>query len=56
MNETYGSEQKKPAFERRRMNDLSERELLERLFEMTCPSCDKDMIRQAAMESAEDQE
>lgn len=56
MNETYDGSQRQPAFERRRLNDMSERELLERLFEMTCPSCDKEMIRQAAQESAEDQD
>lgn len=54
MNETYDSTRNQPAFERKQLSDMSERELLERLFEMTCPSCDKEMIRQAAVEASEE--
>lgn len=53
VNEIYESRRSQPAFEPRRTEDMSEIELLERLFEMTCPSCDREMIRQAAEDVAE---
>ena len=56
MNQAYDSNRKQPIFERKQLGDMSERELLERLFEMTCPSCDKEMIQQAAVETAEDKD
>ena len=35
------------------VGDMSEFELLERLFEVTCPSCDQAAIRQAAEDMVE---
>lgn len=42
--------QREPRQPRRKadLRGLSERELLEKLFEMTCPSCDKEQVRKAA--------
>jgi hypothetical protein len=45
--------EEQPMAERGNVEDMSELELLERLFEMTCPSCDQDAVRQAAVEMAE---
>lgn len=42
-----------PMAERGNLEEMSELELLERLFEVTCPSCDQDAVRQAAVEMAE---
>jgi len=47
------SMEEQPMAERGNLEDLSELELLERLFEVTCPSCDQDTVRQAAVEMVE---